>query len=92
MSHIRIHRRKALTDLRATVDANGMYMSQKEWGGSHDVILGEMVWLLDMPVYPMAAAYRSDHMRTGVLNNIKNRYTRLLYDAILVHDVIWKIF
>ena len=84
--------RQAAIDMRAIVDANGMLWSQKEFGGSHDVILGEMFWLLRMPVYPLGAAYRSDRMRTGSLKRLSNRLVNILSQAILIHDVRVMLF
>lgn len=79
--------RKALSELSSTITANGMVRTQREWGGSHDVILGHMIWLHDMPVYPVSSAYRSDRMRKGSLEELDNNYSEILEQAILIHDV-----
>lgn len=79
--------RKAVSQLRPTFEANGMVRSQRVWGGSHDVILGHMLWLHRMPTYPISFGYRSDRMKTGVLNKLDNRYAEVLMRAIIIHDV-----
>jgi hypothetical protein len=74
--------------MKATIDVNGMIKTHNEWGGSHDIILGFMLWILCIPVYGFSTVhYRTDRMRTGSLDRLKNRYTRLLHNAIVVHDV-----
>ena len=84
--------RKALCELTSTVNANGMVRTQKEWGGSHDVILGHMIWLHDMPVYPISSAYRSDRMRKGSLDKVDNHYAEILENVILIHDVSFCVY
>lgn len=79
--------RRALAELQATINANGMHKTHREWGGSHDVILGFMLWLHDIPLYPIASGYRSDRMKKGSLDKLENEYSDVLDNAIIVHDV-----
>lgn len=64
-----------------------MTRTQHVWGGSHDAILGMMLWLHQTPLYPVSFAYRSDRMKAGSLATFQNDYTEVLERAIIVHDV-----
>lgn len=45
--------RVATLEMQSAIDAHALTQEQLEWGGSHDVILGLILWLYDIPVVSM---------------------------------------
>ena len=37
--------------MRAAIQSNGLTQLQRSWGGSHDFLLGLLLWLCDLPTY-----------------------------------------
>jgi hypothetical protein len=37
--------------LRNAIDANALTNLQRSWGGTHDALLGMLLWMYQMPTY-----------------------------------------
>ena len=43
--------RAGMERMRVAIQSNGLTELHRTWGGSHDFLLGCLLWLVDMPTY-----------------------------------------
>lgn len=43
--------REGMLLMRAAIQSNGLTELHRTWGGSHDFLLGCLLWLFDLPTY-----------------------------------------
>ncbi len=83
--------------LHSAVFDNGFVRTQMEWGGSHDIILGQILWLYEIPtaslsysnVYYGADILKGKLQHTNEISTTKNAiisYSQLK-DYIIFHKV-----
>lgn len=60
--------RAATNALRSSTDANAYTALQTKWGGSHDFIVGFVLWLYGLPVFSMYRSYYGDKIVTTRLS------------------------
>ncbi len=58
--------RHTVLELQSGVHANGMTLLQEIWGGSHDAMLGLMLWLYNIPTYTFNNFYDTDSFYKGI--------------------------
>ena len=58
--------RQTVLELQSGINANGMTLLQEIWGGSHDAMLGIMLWLYNIPTYTMYNFYDTDSFYKGI--------------------------
>jgi len=47
----------AMDTLQAAVDANAVTEAQERWGGTHDMLVGLILWMHSIPIFSMASSY-----------------------------------
>ena len=49
--------RKAVDTIKPAIDANGVTNLQKVWGGTHDALLGMLLWIYQINTYNLRSAF-----------------------------------
>ncbi len=47
----------AMKLLRAAIDANSVTIAQNKWGGTHDMLVGLLLWMHSIPTFSIARTY-----------------------------------
>ena len=61
-----------MKSLSPAVSSNALTNLQTLWGGTHDALLGLLLWQYDIPVYSMSCCYKETKMTVERLNALTN--------------------
>ena len=84
---------KAMESLASAISSNALTNLQIIWGGTHDALLGLLLWQYDIPIYSMSCCYKETKMTVERLNALSNPLVKrnsnvgIYRDVFIVHRV-----
>ena len=87
-----IHR-STMNSLASAISSNALTNLQLIWGGTHDALLGLLLWQYDIPVYSMSCCYKETKMTLERLNALsalklkRDQNVGIYRDTFIVHRV-----
>jgi hypothetical protein len=90
--------RKTVAHLSTAIDANGLTVAQPHWRGTHDTILGYILWIYDVEVLSLivAGGYSGTLMKAAFANRTddktKHFFDKMKKGNIMFHSVSTLIY
>lgn len=83
-----------MRDLKNSVLSNALTIAQKDWGGTHDTLLGFLMWTHNISVYGIGNSYYGGKLPRAFLLTSPDNYTlqdtqrsKLLKGSFIIHNV-----
>lgn len=83
-----IMNRLAVQQLESALVGNGFLEQQKLWGGSHDAILGMILWMYQIPTYSFSSAYHGADIFVDFDTKILKRHRYKPSKHIIFHRIL----
>jgi len=80
-----IMNRAAVRLLKSAIDANGLVRLQHTWGGTHDAILGLLLWIYNIPTYSIHDFFWAEQILQDNLEVMSRNHR--LKTAIIFHRI-----